>query len=164
MKNLYIIGGTMGVGKTSVCRRLKQNLKNCVFLDGDNCWETNPLLNTEETRAMALDNICHLLNNFIKCSAYDNVVFCWVMHEQKIIDEILSKLDTSSCNVKLISLMCNETTLTARLRSEIINDIRTKDIIQRSLERLSLYDSLNTVKVDNSNKSIDKVVEEILSI
>lgn len=164
MKNLYIIGGTMGVGKTSVCRRLKQNLNNCVFLDGDNCWETSPLLNTEETRAMAMDNVCHLLNNFIKCSAYDNIVFCWVMHEQNIIDEMLKNLDTSNCNVKLISLTCNETTLTARLRSEIINDIRTKDIISRSLERLPLYESLNTVKVDNSNKSIDKVVEEILGI
>lgn len=164
MKNLYIIGGTMGVGKTSVCRRLKQNLSNCVFLDGDNCWETSPLINTDETRAMVLDNICYLLNNFIKCSAYENVVFCWVMHEQKIIDEILKRLDTSNCKVKLISLMCNESALTARLRSEIINDIRTKDIISRSLERLPLYAALDTVKIDNSNKSIDSVVEEILKV
>lgn len=164
MKNLYIIGGTMGVGKTSVCRRLKQNLNNCVFLDGDNCWETSPLLNTEETMAMALDNICYLLNSFIKCTAYENIVFCWVMHDQNIIDSLLKKLNTSDCNVKIISLMCNETTLTARLKSEIINDIRTKDIIERSLERLSLYSNLNTVKIDNSNKSIDKVVEEILKV
>lgn len=154
----------MGVGKTSVCRRLKQNLSNCVFLDGDNCWETNPLINTEETRAMVLDNICYLLNNFIKCTAYENVVFCWVMHEQNIIDEILKRVDTSDCNVKLISLTCNESALTARLRSEIINDIRTKDIISRSLERLPLYENLNTVKIDNSNKSIDNVVEEILKV
>lgn len=164
MKNLYIIGGTMGVGKTSVCRKLKQNLNNCVFLDGDTCWETSPLLNTEETRKMALDNICYLLNNFIHCSAYDNIVFCWVMHEQNIIDEILKRLQTSECNVKLISLVCNESSLIARLKSEIINDIRTKDIIDRSLQRLPLYGNLNTVKVDNSNKSIDKVVEEILNI
>ncbi len=33
---------------------------------------------------MVIENICFLLNNFIKCSAYENIVFCWVMHEQSI--------------------------------------------------------------------------------
>ena len=164
MKNLYIIGGTMGVGKTSVCRELKQNLKNCVFLDGDNCWESSQNLVTDETKEMVLDNICYLLNSFIRCSAYENIVFCWVMHEQEIIDNILSRLQTSDCNVKLISLVCNESALTARLRSEIINDIRTKDIIEKSLSRLPMYAKLNTVKINNSNKSISQVANEILKL
>lgn len=34
MKTLYLIGGTMGVGKTSACRALQQLLPNSVFLDG----------------------------------------------------------------------------------------------------------------------------------
>ena len=34
MKNLYIIGGTMGVGKTTVSRLLMKKLPNSVFLDG----------------------------------------------------------------------------------------------------------------------------------
>ncbi|MBE6915609.1 MAG: nucleotide kinase, partial [Ruminococcaceae bacterium] len=28
MKTLYMIGGTMGVGKTTVCQQLKQDLPN----------------------------------------------------------------------------------------------------------------------------------------
>lgn len=39
MKRIYLIGGTMGVGKTSVCQPLKKRLKNAVFLDGDWCWD-----------------------------------------------------------------------------------------------------------------------------
>ncbi len=35
MKNLYIIGGTKGVGKTAVSQQLKSDLPNSVFLDGD---------------------------------------------------------------------------------------------------------------------------------
>ena len=35
MKTLYLIGGTMGVGKTAVGCRLKEVLVNSVFLDGD---------------------------------------------------------------------------------------------------------------------------------
>lgn len=35
MKTVYLIGGTMGVGKTTVCQCLKRKLENSVFLDGD---------------------------------------------------------------------------------------------------------------------------------
>lgn len=49
MKNLYLIGGTMGIGKTSVCQRLKSKLNNSVFLDGDWCWDAHPFRVTEET-------------------------------------------------------------------------------------------------------------------
>lgn len=37
MKTLYLIGGTMGVGKTTISRQLKKDLHNSVFLDGDWC-------------------------------------------------------------------------------------------------------------------------------
>lgn len=37
MKNLYIIGGTMGVGKTTIGQKLKNKLPNSVILDGDWC-------------------------------------------------------------------------------------------------------------------------------
>ena len=81
MKTLYMIGGTMGVGKTTVCQQLKQDLPNSVFLDGDWCWDASPFQVTDETKAMVTNNICYVLNNFLKCSAYENIIFCWVMHE-----------------------------------------------------------------------------------
>ena len=89
VKTLYMISGTMGVGKTTVCQQLKQDLQNSVFLDGDWCWDASPFQVTDETKALVMDNICHLLNNFLKCSAYENIIFCWVMHEQNIINSIL---------------------------------------------------------------------------
>lgn len=67
MKTVYLIGGTMGVGKTTVCRVLKRKLRDCVMLDGDWCWDSDPFKVTEETKAMVLDNITYLLNSFIKC-------------------------------------------------------------------------------------------------
>ena len=50
MKTIYIIGGTMGVGKTTVSQQLKKKLPNSVFLDGDWCWDANPFQVTEETK------------------------------------------------------------------------------------------------------------------
>ncbi len=81
MKNVYIIGGTMGVGKSTVSKILKEKLNNSIFLDGDWCWDAHPFQVTEETKRMVLQNICFLLNQFIHCSAYRNIVFCWVLHE-----------------------------------------------------------------------------------
>ena len=84
MKKLYLIGGTMGVGKTTVCMELKHRLERAVFLDGDWCWDADPFQVTDETKNMVLQNITFLLNQFLRCSAYENAIFCWVMHEQPI--------------------------------------------------------------------------------
>jgi len=162
MKNVYIIGGTMGVGKTTTCNLLKQKLVNAVFLDGDWCWDADPFQVTAETKEMVLDNICYLLNNFIRCSAYENIVFCWVMHEQSIIDTILSRLKTRECTVKVISLICNKATLSVRLQNEIELGHRQPDIIKQSLNRILLYDKLNTIKIDVSNITSEETAEMII--
>lgn len=161
MKTLYLIGGTMGVGKTTVCQLLKKKLNNSVFLDGDWCWDAEPFVVTEETKEMVTDNICHLLNNFIHCSAYENIIFCWVMHEQTIIDGILARLDANDCAVNVISLVCSEEALRARLQKDINGGIRSEDIIERSVARIAFYDKLDTIKVDTSQKSLGEIVGEI---
>lgn len=150
MKTVYLIGGTMGVGKTAVGNILKEELPNAVFLDGDNCWNASPFIVTEETKAMVLDNICYLLNNFIHCTAYENIIFCWVLDRQQIIDTILSRIDTKDCEIRSISLVCSEEALRQRLLQDIEAGKRNKDIIARSLERLPLFESLNTFKIDVS--------------
>lgn len=164
MKTLYLIGGTMGVGKTTVCQELKKELKNSVFLDGDWCWDADPFQVTEETKAMVLRNICYMLNSFIHCSAYDNVVFCWVMHEQSIIDGILRELDTTNCIVRTISLTVDEPNLRDRLAADVAHGIRTADVIERSVKRISMYPELDTIKINTSNKSVSEVVNEIKSL
>lgn len=161
MKHIYMIGGTMGIGKTTTCHVLKEKLNNSVFLDGDWCWDMDPFQMTEETMQMVEDNICFLLNNFIHCSAYENIIFCWVLHKQSLIDAILARLDTENCNVKLISLVCHEEALLARLNKDIRSGIRKEAIISRSIGRLPLYESLNTTKIDVSNMTVQQVADLI---
>jgi broad-specificity NMP kinase len=161
MKRLYIIGGTMGVGKTTVCQKLKAELSNCVFLDGDWCWDANPFLVNEETKEMVMHNICFMLNQFLHCSSYENVVFCWVMHEQNIIDTILANIDKTNCDIKVISLVCSQAALRERLEKDIQLGIRTSDVVERSIERLPLYDKLKTQKVYTDGKSVSQIVSQI---
>ena len=164
MKTLYIIGGTMGVGKTSVCQQMKLMLDSCAFLDGDWCWDMHPFLVTDETKAMVMDNICHHLNAFLHCSAYENVVFCWVMHQQQIIDEILTRIDTKGWNVVCVSLTCAPRELEDRLRRDVDAGVRTEDVIARSLARIGMYDKLDTVKVDTSHKNQEQIAGEIIQL
>ena len=113
---------------------------------------------------MVMDNICFLLNNFLRCSAYENIIFCWVMHEQSIIDEITKRLDTDLCLVKCISLTANEAELRARLAGDISKGLRDDGNIERSLARLPLYDRLNTIKIDTNGKSVQTVADEIMAL
>ena len=163
-KKLYLIGGTMGVGKTTTCQIIKNTLNNCVFLDGDRCWDMHPFMVTDETKVLVLDNICHLLNNFIKCSAFENIVFCWVMHEQAVIDSIVSRLDAENCEIISISLVCNPTALAERLQKDIDNKKRSPDIIGRSTARLPMYETLNTYKLDVSEISAAEAAEKIITL
>ena len=164
MKKLFIIGGTMGIGKSTVSQILKRKLPNSVFLDGDWCWDSSPFQVTAETKEMVIKNICAVLNNFLKCSAYENIIFCWVMHEQSIIDAILSGLDTANCRVLTVSLLCSEQELTQRLQKDVAAGIRTPDVIERSVQRIPLYQNLDTIKVNTSGKNAAEVAQEIAAL
>ncbi len=164
MKNLYLVGGTMGIGKTTVCQRLKSKLNNSVFLDGDWCWDAHPFQVTEETKQMVMQNICFLLDQFIHCSAYDNIIFCWVMHEQTIIDNIIKNIDSAKCDIRLISLICSPETLRTRLERDVANGLRTGDVVERSIKRLLFYAELNTHKLNTDDMSIDGIADMIIEI
>ena len=161
-KHLYIIGGTMGVGKTATSLSLQQRLPKSVFLDGDWCWYMRPFQLTEETKRLAMDNICHLLNSFLHCSAFENIVFCWVLHEQSILDELLARLDTARCDVYAVSLVCERQALIDRIQRDVDADIRSADVLERSVARLPLYAALQTDHLDVSAISPEQAAKEIL--
>lgn len=167
MKKLILIGGPMGVGKTAVSKKLCKTLDHCVFLDGDWCWDMHPFIVDEETKKMVMNNIVYQLNQFLLCSSIHYVVFCWVMHEQSLIEEIINRIE-SDCEVYSFSLVCTKEELTKRIQKDIDLGIRQQDVLNRSIERLEMYQHLQTIKVDTSMLSIDEVVcsikETIISI
>lgn len=161
MKTLILVGGPMGVGKTSVCQALKSALSDAVFLDGDWCWNADPFHVTDETKAMVIDNICYLLNNFLHCSAYEHVIFAWVLHEQALIDGLLARLDTAGYHIRALSLIADAAALRSRLEADIAAGHRSADVVPRSLAYLPLYDTLTTTKIDTTGKRIDEIVRTI---
>ncbi|MPM17246.1 hypothetical protein SDC9_63634 [bioreactor metagenome] len=164
MKNLIFINGTMGVGKTTISKELQKLLPNCIFLDGDWCWDMSPFIVTDETKKMVLDNISHLLNNFISCSEYKNIIFCWVMHEESILNDVLSRLNKDDCMLHKFSIVCSEQTLISRITKDINQGIRKNDVIERSIPRLNNYFEMDTKKIDVSHISAKEAAEKIYKL
>ena len=89
---------------------------------------------------------------------------CWVMHDQAVIDAILSRLHTSGWDVKRVSLVCSESALRERLRRDIDAGVRDAGVLERSLDRLRLYPGLDTHKLDVTELSPEEAALEILRL
>lgn len=157
MKHVYLIGGPMGIGKSTICNQLNQDLDHSVFLDGDWCWNMDPFIVNQDTKNMVLDNITHCLNNFIHTPGIENIIFCWVMHKQDIIDQIIQKLDTEGVDIHLISLICEKEELIKRM----LIDRRDNQTIRKSLQHLELYKDLDTQKIDVTTLDVQKTIDKI---
>ena len=86
------------------------------------------------------------------------------MHQQSIIDSIVEKLDAKNCDVKSISLITDENNLRKRLMADVGKGIRTVDVVDRSVARISLYQTLDTIKIDTSNKTVQMIADEIIKL
>lgn len=163
-KKLLIINGVMGVGKTTVSKKLYKKLENSFWLDGDNCWNMNPFIVNEENKEMVLNNIGFMINSFLANSSTKYVVFNWVIQSDEIMESVLNKINTEDIDVYKITLMCTKEELIRRIEDDIKNGLRDEKNVERSLERYNMYEKMDTIKVDTTEKSIDEIASEIKRI
>ena len=55
----------------------------------------------------------------------------------------------------------NEANLRKRLTKDVESGIRGEDIIERSITRIPMYDTLNTIKIDTNEKTVAMIANEI---
>ncbi len=159
-KKLIIINGTMGAGKTAVCRELYTKFDNSVWLDGDWCWMMHPWNFTEENKKMAMENIRFLLKSFLKNPSFEYIFFSWVIHREEIFDDMLSYLDDLPFKLYKISITCSEEELRRRLLIENSDEARIAD----SINRLAHYESMDTIKIDTTDDKVKDTVDKIIEI
>ena len=124
----------------------------------------NPFIVDNENKDMVLDNITYIINNFIKNSNSKYIIFNWVIHTDEIMNDIISRINTCDLNVYKITLMCSKEALISRINQDIKNGSRDDNNIYRSLEKLSLYSKMNTIKIDTTNKELLSIIKEIKDI
>jgi adenylate kinase family enzyme len=163
-KKLIIVNGTMGVGKTAVCKELNKRLENSAWLDGDWCWMINPFVVNDENKNMVIDNITHLLKNFLDNSSLEYVIFNWVIHVEEIFESILEPLRELEFEIIKITLMCNKEALKNRILKDVKYNLREEDCLDRSVKRLEAYKNMTTNKIDTSSLSVSETVDEIMKL
>lgn len=167
-RRCILVNGTMGAGKTTVCKELMCLLPHSVFLDGDWCWYSDPFTVNDRTKEMVLQNIGFVLSNFLRCPDYQNVLFCWVMDRQEILDEVICRirpaLDDSQTQLFCVTLSVAPQALRQRLQRDIDAGLRQPDVVERSLARLPLYQALSTQKVDVSSLSPEQAAQAVLCL
>lgn len=163
-KKLIIINGVMGVGKTTISKKLYKELEDSFWLDGDNCWIMNPFKVTEENKKMVLENITFILNNFISNSNSKYIIFNWVIHTDEIMEDIIKNLKADNVEIYKITLMCSKENLLERILKDIKLGIRDEENIKRSLDKYELYQLMDTIKIDTTNKEVNEIVLKIKDV
>ncbi len=159
-KKLIVIHGTMGVGKTTVCKKLLTNLQNSFWLDGDWCWMMNPWIFDEENKKMVIKNITYILKNFLINSHSQYIILSWILHEKSIFDDFLKPLKHFDFNTTIVTLYCSEEELRKRLQKNKTNP----EFIEQSVKRIPLYFKINSAKIDTTLLSVDQTVDKIINV
>jgi hypothetical protein len=154
----------MGVGKTTVGRLLCNKLNRSAFIDGDWCFDLHPFIANQETKDIAIDNIVHLINNYINCSHCDYVVFNWVMDKIDVYQKINKNIQSDDIHLYEITLNCTEEALADRWQKDILCDWRIDEWLSISKKSLRYFKGLDTIQIDTSFKSAIDVADKIYEI
>ena len=158
---VIIINGPMGVGKTAAGRCIADKNPGTAFIDGDWCMDLHPFVGNRETKAMAVDNILHMIGNYQKCSECKMAVLVWLMDDQWVLESMMDGLAALQAEVKSVTLICDQESLLKRWKSDRTCEWRTDQWLEISLKSLPLFASMENT-IDTSSLSVDQVADMIL--
>ncbi len=158
---VIIINGPMGVGKTVTGKLIAEKHPGTAFIDGDWCMDLHPFVGNRETKAMAVDNILHMIGNYQKCSECKMVVLVWLMDDQWVLRSILDRLAALRAEVKSVTLICDRETLIRRWKNDHNCEWRTNRWLEVSLASLPYFSAMKD-PIDTSELSVDQTAEMIM--
>ena len=160
---IIVINGPMGVGKTTVGRCIAGKSAGTAFIDGDWCMDIHPFVGNRETKAMAVDNILHMVRGYRDCTACRQIVLVWLMDDAWVRERILGGAAALGLEVKSVTLLCDAASLTERWKNDKLCPWRTDEWLNVSLRSLPQFAALDGV-LDTSGMLPDEVAARILGI
>ena len=158
---VIILNGPMGVGKTTVGKYIADHHPGTAFIDGDWCLDIHPFVGNQETKAMAVDNILHMIGNYQKCSVCNMVVLVWLMDEPWVIQKITQGLSAMQAEVKNMTLVCSRESLIRRWKDDHDCEWRTDEWLNVSLKSLPGFASMENT-IDTSGLPVEQVAELVM--
>lgn len=158
---IIILNGPMGVGKTAVGKAIADRHPGTAFIDGDWCMDIHPFVGNRETKAMAVDNILHLIGNYRKCSVCSLVVLAWLMDDPWVLHAVTEGIAALQFEVKTVTLVCSRESLIRRWKNDRQCEWRTDNWLNASLKSLPAFTAMEHV-IDTSDLSVDQVADLIM--
>lgn len=157
-KDLIVITGLNGVGKSSVAKSLLSHYPKSAFVDSDWCRVINPFPFTEVTKETVTDNIFSLIRNYLQCRDIDYVIFTYGFHGERkaIFEEIAHRLEREKINFEcsVIILKCSLEENIRRMKL----DGREENRIQRGIDNtFHFYDRYDYPTIDTTELEIDQM-------
>lgn len=158
---VIIINGPMGVGKTAAGKMIAEKNPGTAFIDGDWCMDIHPFVGNRETKAMAVDNILHLIGNYRKCSECRMVVLAWLMDDEWVREKLMDGLFSMQAEVQYVTLTCSRENLIRRWKNDHNCEWRTDKWLEACLASLPGFASMGNV-IDTDDLSVEQAAEMIM--
>ena len=170
MGRLVLIGGPIGVGKTTVMKHLETRCKKAGFLDADDVFRVSPDLSAIENRHIAHRHVIEILRGYFAAGC-EIVFLSWVFARPALYEPVFDGLRDLAPDPILIHLIASEARLAERLAARG-DQLRERQgmfydeaaALEYSLSRLALINALAFPKIDTSHLSSVQVADEILSL
>ena len=158
---VVILNGPMGVGKTTVGMYLAESHPGTAFIDGDWCMDLHPFVGNRETKAMALDNILHMIGNYRECSHCRMIVLVWLMDDAWVREKLVKGIGSMGLEIREVTLVCREEELVSRWKQDDKCPWRTDHWLQVSLKSLPGFWTMKNT-LDTTGLTVRQIVETIM--
>ncbi len=159
---VMIINGPMGVGKTTVGKYIADSNPGTAFIDGDWCLDIHPFVGNRETKAMAVDNILHMIGNYQKCSVCKMIVLVWLMDDEWVRRSMVDGISAMGLEINSVTLVCNQEELINRWKNDDKCEWRTDKWLAVSLKSLPQFLDMDNC-LDTSGLTVEQVAEAIMN-
>lgn len=162
MKQLIVIIGPNGVGKSTTAKKFVERYANTAYVDSDWCHVMNPFEFTEITKRTISENLYCLLRNYLTCDAVNTVIFTYGWHgaRKEIYESVIEKLkeDCIAFKETIIILKCSNDENVKRAIADGRDEVRVK----RGMEMTSsFYDVYDYPVIDTTDMTPLQVAEAI---
>ena len=163
MKQLIVIIGPNGVGKSTTAEAILARSPKTAYVDADWCRVMNPFALTEKTKQTVIENIYCFLRNYLMCDDIETVVFPYSWHgdRKEIYDTVINRLkqDMIQFEEKIYILKCSREENEKRARK----DGREESRIERGMDAtFSFYDEFEYLCIDTTDMTPEQVAAKIM--
>ena len=160
---VIVINGPMGVGKTTVGKAIADRYPGTAFIDGDWCLDLHPFVGNRETKAMAVDNILHMIGNYMNCSVCKMIVLVWLMDDPWVLQAITGGLSSLQADIKNVTLVCDRENLIRRWENDHACEWRTDEWLKVSLASLPAFAAMENT-IDTGGLSVEHIADRIMKL